>query len=61
MAGLTGGGMVTVYGQTEVTRDLYEARDAMSGVVIEEADNVTPHNVESDAPYLTYEKDDEIH
>lgn len=61
MAGLTGGGVVTVYGQTEVTRDLYEARDAMSGVVIEEADNVTPHNVESDAPYLTYEKNDGIH
>ena len=26
---LTGGKTVTVYGQTEVTRDLYDARDAM--------------------------------
>ena len=28
---LVDGGTVTVYGQTEITRDLYEARDAMAG------------------------------
>ncbi|MEO1249998.1 MAG: FAD-dependent monooxygenase, partial [Pseudomonadota bacterium] len=31
LAGLTDGKVVTVYGQTEVTRDLYDARDAMGG------------------------------
>jgi p-hydroxybenzoate 3-monooxygenase len=60
MMGLTGG-VVTVYGQTEVTRDLYDARDAMGGVVIEEADNVTPHNIDSNAPYLTYDKEGQTH
>ena len=30
----SGGSSVVVYGQTELTRDLYEARDKMNGVVI---------------------------
>jgi len=57
LEGLTGGKTVMVYGQTEVTRDLYEARDTMGGTVIDEAANVMPHDLESDAPYLTFEKD----
>jgi p-hydroxybenzoate 3-monooxygenase len=40
---LANGKTVTVYGQTEVTRDLYEARDAMNGVVIHEARNAQLH------------------
>ena len=59
--GLTGGKVVTVYGQTEITKDLYDARDAMGGQIIHEARNVTPHDIESDAPYLTYEKDGHAH
>ncbi|HZD54227.1 MAG TPA: 4-hydroxybenzoate 3-monooxygenase [Woeseiaceae bacterium] len=54
---LTGGKTVTVYGQTEVTRDLYEARDAMNGVVIHEAMNVQLHELDSDQPCVTFEKD----
>ncbi len=57
LEGLTGGKTVMVYGQTEVTHDLYDARDALDGVVIDEAGNVTPHDLQSDAPYLTFEKD----
>ncbi len=57
LEGLTGGKTVMVYGQTEVTHDLYDARDALDGVVIDEADKVTPHDLQSDAPYLTFEKD----
>ena len=57
LEGLTGGKTVMVYGQTEVTRDLYAARDAMDGVVIDAAANVTPHDLDGDAPYLTFEKD----
>ncbi|MEC7762392.1 MAG: 4-hydroxybenzoate 3-monooxygenase [Pseudomonadota bacterium] len=59
--GLTGGDTVMVYGQTEVTRDLYDAREARGGKVIHDADNVQPHDLTSDAPYLTYEKDGETH
>lgn len=57
LAELTGGKSVMVYGQTEVTRDLYEARDKMGGVVIEEAGNVALHDLKTDHPYVTYEKD----
>lgn len=57
LKGLTGGDTVMVYGQTEVTRDLFDARDAMGGSIITEADQVTPHDVDSDAPYVTYVKD----
>ena len=41
---------VTVYGQTEITRDLFEARDAAGGVIVHEAEDVTPHDIETDAP-----------
>ena len=50
------GKSVMVYGQTEVTADLYAARDASGGLVIHEAEGVTPHDLETDAPYVTYVK-----
>ena len=55
LEGLTGGKTVTIYGHTEVTRDLYDARDAMGGKVIDEAAAVTPCGLDGDAPYLTYQ------
>ncbi len=61
LEGLTGGKTVTVYGQTEVTRDLYDARDAAGGVVIHEAADVMPYGFDGDHPWLTYEKDGETH
>lgn len=59
LVGLTGGKTVTVYGQTEVTRDLYEARDRMGGRVVHNAEDVTPHDIDTDAPYLTYRQNGE--
>jgi p-hydroxybenzoate 3-monooxygenase len=53
LRGLTGGKSVIVYGQTELTRDLYEARDRLGGVVIHDAEDVRPHDVEGPHPYLT--------
>ena len=61
MKALTGGKTVMVYGQTEVTRDLYDARDAMGGTIIHDAADVTPHGFETDTPYVTYRKGDEVH
>ncbi|MDJ0896548.1 MAG: 4-hydroxybenzoate 3-monooxygenase, partial [Alphaproteobacteria bacterium] len=58
--GLTGSA-VMVYGQTEITRDLFEARDALGGTIIDEAEEVTPHGIDGDAPYLTYRKHGEAH
>lgn len=51
------GNSVMVYGQTELTRDLYEARDRMNGIVIHNAEDVQPHDVEGVKPYVTYRKD----
>ena len=50
----SGGNSVIVYGQTEVTRDLYEARDRLGGKVVHNAEDVTPHDIASGAPYVTY-------
>jgi p-hydroxybenzoate 3-monooxygenase len=61
LAGLTGGHTVMVYGQTEVTRNLYEARDRLGGTVIHEAEDVAPHGIETDAPFLTYRLGGETH
>jgi len=49
------------YGQTNITEDLYAARDAMGGTVIDEAEDVTPHDISGDRPYLTYRKNGETH
>ncbi len=51
------GKSVLVYGQTELTRDLYEARDRLGGIVIHEALDVAPHDIETARPYLTWRKD----
>jgi p-hydroxybenzoate 3-monooxygenase len=60
LKGLTGGNSVIVYGQTELTRDLYEGRDRLGGVVIHNADDVKPHGFDTPHPYLTYRRNDEI-
>ncbi|MBQ0934288.1 4-hydroxybenzoate 3-monooxygenase [Ideonella paludis] len=56
----SGGSSVVVYGQTELTRDLYEARDRMKGVVIHNAEDVQPHDLTSAQPYVTYRQGDDI-
>jgi p-hydroxybenzoate 3-monooxygenase len=50
----SGGNSVLVYGQTEITRDLYEARDRLGGKVVHNAEDVTPHDISSDKPFVTY-------
>lgn len=56
----SGGSSVVVYCQTELTRDLYEARDRMKGVVIHNAEDVQPHDLKSANPYVTYRSGDEV-
>lgn len=55
----SGGKTVMVYGQTEVTRDLMEARSKTGETSIYQASNVKIHGLESDTPYVTFEKDGE--
>jgi p-hydroxybenzoate 3-monooxygenase len=58
--GLTGK-RVMVYGQTELTHDLMDKREATGGKTIYDALNVMPHDFAGDSPYLTYEKDGITH
>ncbi len=51
------GSSVMVYGQTEVTRDLYQARDKAGLQTIYEVEDVVIHDAKTDAPYVTYSKD----
>ena len=48
---------VVVYGQTELTRDLYDAREAAGGRMIFETENVEIHDTDRDAPYVTFAVD----
>lgn len=56
----SGGSSVVVYGQTELTRDLYEARDKMDGVILHNVEDVKLHSIKSDAPYVTYREGDDV-
>ncbi len=51
------GRQVTVYGQTQVQHDLYEARDRRGGVIFDEADNVRLHGIDGNSPFVTFTKD----
>src|SRR5690606_38991982 len=55
IAGLTGHHVV-VYGQTELTRDLMDARGDRGLEVVYQADDVALHDIESDTPSVTYRK-----
>jgi len=58
---LTGGKNVMVYGQTELTRDLMEARAAAGLTTVYEASHVQVHDFDSKNPRVTYEKDGQTH
>ncbi|HEX7438616.1 MAG TPA: 4-hydroxybenzoate 3-monooxygenase [Caldimonas sp.] len=53
---LTGGKHVVVYGQTEVTRDLMDARQAAGLSTVYEADQVAPHDFDGTRPSVSYVK-----
>ena len=55
------GGQVMVYGQTEVTRDLMDARAAMGGQLVYEAEDVSLHDFDSKSPKVRYRKDGQTH
>ena len=55
---LTGGKNVTVYGQTEVTRDLMDARQAAGLPSVYDAANVTVHDFDGAKPVVRYETDE---
>jgi len=55
------GKTVMIYGQTEVTLDLMNARKAAGLTTVYEANDVTPLDFETDHPRVTYVKDGVTH
>jgi p-hydroxybenzoate 3-monooxygenase len=61
MQKLTGGKQVMVYGQTELTKDLMDARAAAGLEVVYEARNVSVDDFDSDHPRVRYMKNGAAH
>lgn len=51
------GRQVMVYGQTEVTRDLYAAQDALGATILHEVEDVVLHGLTGDAPWVSFRHD----
>ncbi|MCZ4260644.1 4-hydroxybenzoate 3-monooxygenase [Limimaricola sp. G21655-S1] len=50
------GHSVMVYGQTEVTRDLYDALEKAGGKIEFEVEGVEIHDADTDAPHVTFHR-----
>lgn len=50
----TGGRAVTVYGQTEVTRDLMDARQAAGATTLYSVEDVQLHDIDGSQPWLSF-------
>ncbi|MCV4269102.1 4-hydroxybenzoate 3-monooxygenase [Pseudomonas capsici] len=51
---LADGKTVMVYGQTEVTRDLMQARSQAGAMTLYDAEDVQLHDLKTDRPYVTF-------
>jgi p-hydroxybenzoate 3-monooxygenase len=58
LKGLTGS-TVTVYGQTEITHDLMDARRDCGAISIYQAENVCLHGIDTGKPFVTFSADGE--
>jgi len=61
LPGLSGGRHVLVYGQTELTRDLMQARALSGRETVYEARDVAVHDFDGGKPYVTWRKDGRTH
>ncbi len=61
LTGLTGGKHVTVYGQTEVTRDMMDARAAAGLTTVYHAKDAALHGFDGDTPRVTYSHAGAVH
>jgi p-hydroxybenzoate 3-monooxygenase len=55
------GKSMMVYGQTQITEDLYSARTTAGQAIVEEAEAVTLHELKSETPFVTYKKEGQLH
>ena len=58
---LTGGKVVTAYGQTEVTKDLMNQRERLGLSTVYEASDVSLHDFDGNSPQVRYVKDGVSH
>jgi p-hydroxybenzoate 3-monooxygenase len=56
-----GGRPVMVYGQTEVTKDLYAAADERGTTVLHGVEDVELHDLDTEAPYVTFRHEGAAH
>jgi p-hydroxybenzoate 3-monooxygenase len=59
--GLTGGKVVTAYGQTELTHDLMDARRDEGLPTVYEAQDVAVSRLDGERPQVTYRKEGKLH
>ena len=57
----TGGKVVTAYGQTEVTKDLFDLRLLSGSPTFYEASDVCPYDFDTDTPYVTFTHEGQNH
>jgi p-hydroxybenzoate 3-monooxygenase len=55
------GKAVTIYGQTELQKDLFDAADKAGAVVLDEVRSVAIEGAETTSPRVTYERDGKRH
>ncbi len=55
------GKYVIIYGQTQVQKDLYNAIDETGITLIDEAEDVDLHGIESDSPSISFNRHGETH
>lgn len=60
VTGLTGGKVVTAYGQTEVTKDLMDARAAAGLTTIYSAADVSIHDFDGSSPVVRFRQNGEL-
>jgi p-hydroxybenzoate 3-monooxygenase len=53
-------GSVTVYGQTELQKDLYRALDNSGETILDEAEDVELHDVDGPSPHVTFRRHGEV-
>ncbi len=56
MAELTGGATVTIYGQQEVMKDLFDGAEARGIRVVFGAEDVALHGIDTPAPFVTWRR-----
>ncbi len=53
------GTQVMVYGQTEITQDLYDAQDALGATILHEVSDVSIHDLDQEESYVEFTHDGE--